>query len=118
MDEKEKKRLEAAGIDVEDALLRFMSDEGLMMKFLLRFPEDKNFQKLKQAMEEQDTAQAYTAAHTLKGVAGNLAMTALFRQVSAITEDLRAENLTAARSKMEELEAQYCQVVSALTAKE
>ena len=70
------------------------------------------------AQEEQDTAQAYTAAHTLKGVAGNLAMTALFRQVSAITEDLRAEDLTAARSKMEELEAQYCQVVSALTAKE
>ena len=48
MDERKKQQLEAAGIDVADALARFMDNEALMLKFLLRFPQDQNFSLLKQ----------------------------------------------------------------------
>ena len=114
MDENKKQRLEEAGIDVADALTRFMDNEALMLKFLLRFPEDKNFPLLKQAMDSGDAAQAFEAAHTLKGVAGNLAMTELFQQVSLLTEDLREQDLSAARARMPALEACYARIIAVL----
>ena len=117
MDEQRRAQLIAAGVDVEEVLLRFMGNESLMMKFLLRFPEDPSFPQLKEAMEQGDTARAFTAAHTLKGVAGNLSMNALYQQVSALVEDLRNEDLAAAACKMEDVEQQYLRVVEALGAK-
>ena len=114
MDENKKQLLEEAGIDVADALTRFMDNEALMLKFLLRFPEDKNFPLLKQAMDSGDAAQAFEAAHTLKGVAGNLAMTELFQQVSLLTEDLREQDLSAARARMPALEACYARIIAVL----
>ena len=115
MDGTKRAKLEEAGIDVREALGRFMDNEGLMMKFLLRFPQDENFSKLRQAMEAGDTGQAFEAAHTLKGVTGNLSMTELYRQVGALVEELRGGNLEGAREKMPALEAQYARVVQVLT---
>lgn len=108
--------MEEAGIDVTDALARFMNNEGLMMKFLMRFPQDQNFQRLCKAMEEQDATAAYEAAHTLKGVAGNLSMKGLYAQVSAVVEDLRGGDLAAAAGKMEGLRASYQQTLDAVNA--
>ena len=51
MEEAAKRRLEAAGIDVDDALGRFLQNEALMMKFLGRFPADTSFSRLQEAME-------------------------------------------------------------------
>lgn len=70
MDQQKRLLLERAGIDVADALARFMDNEALMLKFLLRFPEDKNFSQLEQALADGDATRAFEAAHTLKGVAG------------------------------------------------
>ena len=114
MDENKRQRLEESGIDVADALTRFMDNEALMLKFLLRFPEDKNFPLLKQAMDSGDAAQAFEAAHTLKGVAGNLAMTELFQQVSLLTDNLPEQDLTAARPRMPAPEACHARIIAAL----
>lgn len=114
MDERTRRELEAAGIDVSDALGRFMDNEALMLKFLQRFPGDHNFRLLKEAMERGDTAQAFEAAHTLKGVTGNLAMAELFQQVSLLVEDLRSRDLAAAQKRMPALEECYGRIVTAL----
>ena len=114
MDGMKRALLEQAGVDVDEALGRFMGSEGLMMKFLLRFPQDENFARLCQAMEAGDAGQAFEAAHTLKGVAGNLSITGLFRQAGALVEDLRGGDLEGAREKLPALEAQYAQVTQAL----
>ncbi len=118
MDEMRTARLEAAGVDVEEALARFMGNEALMMKFLLRFPQDPSFQQLKEALARRDAAQAFAAAHTFKGVAGNLSMKALFRQASPVVEDLRAGDLASAEGKMEALEERYRQTLEALSSLE
>ena len=114
MDERKKQQLEAAGIDVADALARFMDNEALMLKFLLRFPQDQNFSLLKQAMDSGNVTQAFEAAHTLKGVTGNLAMTQLFQQVSLLVEDLRSQDLPAAQARMPVLEETYTGIIAAL----
>ena len=114
MDKEKISQLAAAGIDVQEAMGRFMGNEALMMKFLLRFPQDQSFNELKRAMETKDAEQAYCAAHTLKGVAGNLAMKSLFDQACAVLADLREENMSGAEGKMEALERQYQGVLEAL----
>ena len=114
MDEIMQGKLRALGIDTQDALTRFMGNDTLLMRFLLNFPQDPNFQNLKRAMEDQNVEAAYQAVHALKGVAGNLSMTELFRQSCAITEDLRNKDFSSAMDKMDVLEAQYLRIVSAL----
>lgn len=116
MDELQKNRLIAAGIDVEDALERFMNNEALMLKFLLRFSEDQSMSQLRLAMERQDVDSAFEAAHTLKGVAGNLSMIGLFHQTSILVEHLRNRDLAAAADEMPALEEQYTRVTAALAA--
>lgn len=114
MDENRKKDLQAAGIDVDEALERFMNNEALLMKFLLRFPEDQNFCRLRQAMDQSDVAGAFEAAHTLKGVAGNLSLRELFIRISVLVEDLRAGNLEAAAEKMPCTEQAYDRILRTL----
>lgn len=114
MDEMKRQLLLAEGIDVDEAMERFMGNEALMMKFLLRFPQDENFAKLKQAMAQGDAGAAFEAAHTLKGVAGNLSMKTFFHQVSDIVEELRSGNLAEAEAKMPDLETVYVRTLDML----
>lgn len=114
MDAQKKQRLLEAGIAVDDALARFMNNEALMVRFLGKFSADTNFAALQQALAEGRTHDAFLAAHTLKGVTGNLSMQALFTQTSVLVEDLRREDLTAARAKLPALEEQYRCVLEAL----
>ena len=79
MDAVKKERLTAAGIDVDDALGRFMGNEALLERFLTKFLADGNYAALSAAVAAGDSAGALTASHTLKGVCGNLSMSELFR---------------------------------------
>lgn len=114
MDDSRRAQLIAAGVDVDEVLLRFMGNEDLMMKFLLRFPEEPSFSQMKKAMEQGDAAGAFAAAHTLKGVVGNLSMKSLYQQVSALVEDLRNGDLAEASKKMKDFDAQYQYTVAIL----
>ena len=66
-----------AGVDVDGALERFMNNEGLLERFLKKFPADPNYGALKEALARGDADAAFRAAHTLKGVAANLSMATL-----------------------------------------
>ena len=50
MEERTIQRLEEAGIHVPEVLERFMGSEALLVKFLKKFLEDENYEKLAQAM--------------------------------------------------------------------
>lgn len=87
----EKEFYEISGGDYEDAKKRLMSD-ALIRKFLLKFPLDRSFEELKKAMEENDVDAAFSAAHTLKGVALNLSLSSFAKDVSSLTDFLRPQN--------------------------
>ena len=114
MDETSRALLQSAGIDLEDALARFMGSEELLLKFLLLFPEDENYAILKGAMENNDLSQAFRAAHSLKGVTGNLSMGPLFRAVCELVEVLRQGDLAAAADLMPTVESAYEPIAAAL----
>lgn len=70
---------------------RRLSSEKLLRRFLAKFPEDGSFPALCSAMEEGCRDQAFRAAHTLKGVSGNLGLERLFSSVSRLEAVLRPE---------------------------
>lgn len=107
MDSVRRQRLMDAGIDVDSALGRFMNNEALLEKFLAKFPADPNHDRLTAAIAAGDKEGALTAAHTLKGVSGNLSMTALFELLTRQVAAFRAGDWEAAVAMMPELDRMY-----------
>jgi HPt (histidine-containing phosphotransfer) domain-containing protein len=97
MDEALRQALTDAGVNVDTAMERFMDNTGLLERFLRKFYNDQNYSKLKEALKNDETHDAFTAAHTLKGVSGNLSLDVLYDAASEITELLRADDLTGAK---------------------
>ena len=89
MNSETKSMLESAGIDVDTALRRMMNNEALLIKFLKKFGEDDSYKNLTAAMVTGDRKAAFIAAHTLKGVAGNLGLDGVMNAVVPIVESLR-----------------------------
>ena len=107
-------RLTAAGADPDSAIARFMGNESMYQKFALKFLDDKNYETLVNALESGDAKSAFEAAHTLKGVAGNLSFQALGEAVSELVEPLRAGDLEGAREKLPEFTRCYEEIVEIL----
>ena len=80
---------EVYGADYNSTMARFMGKEAMYLKFQDMLFKDDNLEKLGTALEQQDYEAAFAAAHTLKGVVGNMGLTPLFNAVCAIVESLR-----------------------------
>ena len=110
MDTSVREKLESAGIDVAGALERFMGNDALLERFLKKFPDDPNYGKLTAAIANQDQEAALTAAHTLKGVCGNLAMNQLFELLSRQVAAFRAGDWQTAAGLMPPIREAYCRI--------
>ena len=115
MTEELKNKLKENGVDLNATMARFMGMEAMYKKFLFRFTDDPNYGELKKCMESGDVDKAYVAAHTLKGVAGNLGLGDLYASSAALADVLRQRG-----SRTEELFAkvtdnyhQICEVIAA-----
>lgn len=91
MSELLKQKLKENGADVEGTLHRFMNNDKLFLKFILKYKDDKNCALLTDALEQKNYEEAFKAAHTLKGVSANLGLNPIFDRASAITELLRGK---------------------------
>ena len=90
----------SVGGKYEDAL-KILPTDKLIEKFLLKFVQDPSFLQLCAAFEQGDAHRAFMAAHTLKGVCGNLALGNLYSASSGITEALRnAEKIEESHSHL------------------
>lgn len=81
---------EKMGGDYIDVTNRLRTDERIK-KFLLKVADDMSFNNLCENIASHNIAEAFRAAHTLKGVCLNLSITRLYRSASDITEALRGQ---------------------------
>ena len=109
-----RKQLESAGIDVASALERMMGSEALLERLLGKFLDDPQYPALRTALEAGDMERAVSAAHTLKGVCGNLSMTGLYGLFTRQVDALRAGDLPLARGIMAEIAPAHEQVTAAI----
>lgn len=92
MDINFKSQLEQTGVDVTTAVKRFMGNEALYTKFLLKFQQDESFSKIEQFVKEKNAEETFKAAHTLKGVAANLGLDRITKDASDIVEMFRGKS--------------------------
>ena len=83
-------KLKTLGADTDTGLERCMGSEMLYLRLASMLKDEKSFGKLRDTLEAGDLDGAFEAAHSLKGVIGNLAFTHMFEVASSLTEHLRA----------------------------
>lgn len=81
--------LRRLGSDVDDAMERFLDDDGFYLECLEQVLYDDNFGKLKIALENHQIQEAFDCAHTLKGLVANLGLTPLNERMEEVVEPLR-----------------------------
>lgn len=79
------------GADTDTGLARCMGNEGLYLRLVRSLCDDPSFDKLTEAVEAGALKEGFEAAHSLKGVLGNLSLTPIYDKVVEITEHLRNE---------------------------
>lgn len=109
-----KKELEQLGVNFETGLARFVGNERLFLDFLIKFPKDKSFESMVGEIQNGNCEEAFKAAHTLKGVAGNLSLDGFYKALAPLVEDLRLGELNAAKEKAEGVGNKYYELVEAL----
>ena len=103
--------LKLYGANTAEGLARCLKNETFYLRMVGMALADKNFDKLKAAIDAGDASAAFSAAHALKGSIGNMALTPIYEPICALTELLRgkdapvagaetlAEQIIAAREK-------------------
>lgn len=104
---------EACGIDTKEGIERFMDQEALFMKFLLRFLEDDGMQQLMDFFEKKEIEDCFYVAHSLKALTGNLAITCLYEPLKPLVEILRNGQLPE-ETEIILLKQKYEQVIETL----
>ena len=89
MDAELKKALLRCETDLDGALYRFGDDEELYIRCLKAFLNDPTLIELDQAISSESWDEAFTAAHALKGVAGNMGFIPLFHAVAELVVLIR-----------------------------
>ena len=87
-----KEFLAACNGDYESTMRRLMGNEAFFCRLLPKVFQDNNFQKLGDALALGDLETAFDAAHTVKGMVGNLGLTSLYDAICEIVEPLRRQD--------------------------
>lgn len=82
--------LDKMGVNTNEALARFMNNSALYVKMLGKFPKAVSDANVSAHFNAKDYESAVSAAHTLKGVTGNLSLTPLYKAYTDIVALLRA----------------------------
>ena len=76
-------------INIKEALGRVRDNKKLFRRMLGLFMESGEFATLEDSLMQKDYAKAGDAAHAIKGITGNLALTELFKISTKMMEELR-----------------------------
>lgn len=83
-------KLNEFGVNTKEGLTRCMNNEKFYFKMLKMGLSSDQFDKLRAALADGKNDEAFEAAHALKGVLGNLALTPIYTPLAEMTEMLRA----------------------------
>ena len=100
-------QLNSVHVNTSQAIARFSGNSDLFEKFLNKFTQDDNYLKIQNAMQQKDYDALLSAAHTLKGVSGNLAMETLYQVCSEMVTHLRSGRTDLCEEIYQRLSQQY-----------
>lgn len=91
------------GIDYNDAMERFLNNEGLYLSMLKKLPEQFKRYSVLEHIRSGDIKAAVSGAHTLKGVVGCFSIKPLYEAYSKATALLREGKAEEAESLISDI---------------
>ena len=76
-------------INIDEALLRLGGNEQIFKTLLNKFANQSYYEELCANIENNHLTEAKLNAHTIKGTAGNLGLTALYESATALDSALK-----------------------------
>ena len=80
-------------VDFNEGIKRVMNNAKLYVKLLTKFKTDANMEELSATLAAGDLEKAQVLAHTIKGIAANLSLTELFKQVLELETQIKARSV-------------------------
>lgn len=102
---------EKMGADYKGVMRRFRKEERVL-KYIIKFADGMDTEKIRKALAEQDYEHAFRFVHNLKGNSLNLDLTPLYKISDVLCEELR--NGAPSRDVaplLEQLESEYTKVI-------
>ena len=95
-----------------DSARRILPMDQLIAKFVVKFLDDKSFEKIETASQTGDGSGIFEGAHAMKGVCANLGLDSLSQAASELAEEFRPGNTrtmddAAVAAKVAELKVLY-----------
>ncbi len=100
--------------DIDGAMRRFSGDEKLYMSCLNGFLDDPTMEELNVAIENGAWDEAFTAAHALKGLAGNMGFVPLFHAIAELVVLIRAGRIREVDASNRQVGRCYREVTDAI----
>jgi HPt (histidine-containing phosphotransfer) domain-containing protein len=80
-------------INFDEGLKRVMNNAKLYARLLGKFKEDNSINDIEAALAAGEMEKAQAAAHTLKGLAANLSLTELYKQILELETQIKAKDV-------------------------
>lgn len=102
--------LKALGVNTEEGIARCIGKPEFYLKMVKAALNDDGFDKLEAAVAAGNYDEAFAAAHNLKGVAANLALTPLNEPLKELTDLLRPRVPVDCSNLLAECREQYAKL--------
>ena len=102
-----------------DSAKRILPMDQLIAKFVVKFLDDKSFEKIETASQTGDGSGIFEGAHAMKGVCANLGLDSLSQAASVLAEEFRPGNTRTmddaeVQAKIAELKVRYEQTMEGI----
>ncbi|HIW35810.1 MAG TPA: hypothetical protein IAA30_02370 [Candidatus Treponema faecavium] len=109
-------QLQSQGADISGSLVRFMQNEGLYVRCLKKFPAEAEKNAYMDDIHNKNWEDAIHKTHTLKGLTGNLGLTALYARYTELVRRLRSDEFAGIdeyAAETEQLQKSVCATIDA-----
>ncbi len=100
--------------DVTGAMNRFSDDEELYISCLDAFLKDPTMRQLEASVRLRSWDDAFTAAHALKGLAGNMGFVPLFHATGELVVLIRAGRISEINDSLQQIKGFYATICSTI----
>lgn len=107
--------LKTCGTDLGGVSRRFAGNETLYVACLDAFLKDQTLEELKEAITNEAWGEAFTAAHALKGLAGNMGFVPLFHSTGELVMLIRVGRISEIGEEFHKVDRYYKEIVNAIS---
>lgn len=101
--------------DVDGALSRLFGDGALYASLVGAFVQDDTMTQLETAIRNREWDDAFTAAHALKGLAGNLGFIPLFHETGELVLLIRGGRISEIGAALKKVEHCYDNLIAVIS---